>query len=84
MTSAIGTAAAPFSGPRRWGWTLVTAIVASAAVATVAVTNQPYFELLNGWIGADDAITRARCTRATCCSSAWPWSSVLRRDSPSG
>jgi membrane protease YdiL (CAAX protease family) len=58
MTAAVDVAAASAIGSRRWIWTAVVAVAAIAATMAVALTNQPYFELVNGWFGADDPLTR--------------------------
>ena len=43
---------------RRWAFTTAAAVAAVAFTMAVALTNQPYFELLNRWIGAEDPVAR--------------------------
>ena len=43
---------------RRWILTAAAAVAAVAFTMAVALTNQPYFELLNRWIGAEDPVAR--------------------------
>lgn len=57
------TAAAPVArqpttlGPR-WALTAAAAVGTVAFTMTIALTNQPYFELVNRWVGADDPVAR--------------------------
>jgi membrane protease YdiL (CAAX protease family) len=57
MTAAASVAAHPIGG-RRWALTAAAAVAAVAFTMAIALTNQPYFELLNRWIGADDPVAR--------------------------
>lgn len=43
---------------RRWAWTAAAAVAAAAFTMAVAIMNQPYFELLNRWVGAEDPVAR--------------------------
>jgi len=43
---------------RRWALTAAAAVAAAAFTMAVALTNQPYFELVNRWIGAEDPVAR--------------------------
>jgi len=48
----------PTIGARLWILTAAAGLAAAAFTTAVALTNQPYFELLNRWIGAEEPITR--------------------------
>ncbi|HJP88736.1 MAG TPA: CPBP family intramembrane glutamic endopeptidase [Candidatus Limnocylindrales bacterium] len=55
---SVVSVGAPTAVPRRWVWTVLVAVAATAAVMAVALTNQPYFDLLNRWVGGVDPLGR--------------------------
>jgi membrane protease YdiL (CAAX protease family) len=58
MSATIDIATAPDARRWRWPWTVSAAIGAVAATMAVALTNQPYFELVNGWVRAGEPLSR--------------------------
>jgi membrane protease YdiL (CAAX protease family) len=58
MTPAASVARAQVISDRRWAWTAAAAVAAVAFTMAIALTNQPYFELVNGWVRADEPVAR--------------------------
>ena len=59
MTAAISfTARRRVTAGRRWALTTAAAVAAVAITMTIALTNKPYFDMVNRLIGADDPVAR--------------------------
>ncbi len=58
MTVAASVAARPTTNERRWGLTAAAAAAAVAFTMAISLTNQPYFELVNGFVGAEESVAR--------------------------
>lgn len=58
MTAAASVVTQPTAGGRRWAWTAAAAVAGVAFSLAIALTNQPYFELVNQWVGATGPVAR--------------------------